>query len=167
VVWSPDFDESFDRFWADLQRQHQDVLLAVRDRATLMWHYQPGGTRQNTWLATIRKGSSLRAYAIFIRRDHAGSGLRRVRLVDFQALDDTPEAFSSILASTLMRCRAEGIHMLEDIGCLAERLGCPAPHQRRLEAWAYYYRALPGGLTEALRDPARWAPTSFEGDLSL
>jgi hypothetical protein len=167
VEWRADFDESFDVFWQDLQKEKKDVLLAVRDRDTLRWQFQPGRARQNTWIAVASKGSRLLAYAIFVRRDHPRSGLRRVRLADFQALENPAEAFRSILRCAIARCRVEDIHMLEDIGCLAERLGCPAPHHRQLEAWAYYYKAVSADLGHSLADPARWEPTPFEGDLSL
>jgi hypothetical protein len=167
VEWRADFDKSFDVFWRDLQREKKDVLLAVRDCDTLRWQFQPGQARQSTWIAGASKGSRLLAYAIFVRRDHPRSGLRRVRLADFQALENPAEAFRSILSRAIARCRVEDIHMLEDIGCLAERLGCPAPHHRRLEAWAYYYKAVRADLSRALTDPGHWEPTSFEGDLSL
>lgn len=167
VQWSATFDVRFEAFWKELQCQKPDVLLALRDRATLSWHFQPGNPRQNAWIATLSRGSLLLAYAVFVRRDHPRSGLKRLRLVDFQALEDAPQALSSILAKALARCRAEGIHMLEDIGCLADRTGVPAPHRRQLEAWLYYYRAVRKDLRDALQDPSRWAPTSYDGDLSL
>jgi hypothetical protein len=167
VEWRADFDKSFDVFWQDLRREKKEVLLAVRDCDTLRWQFQPGQARQNTWIAVVSNGSRLLGYAIFVRRDHPRSGLRRVRLVDFQALENPTEAFRSILTRAIARCRVEGIHMLEDIGCLAGRLGCPAPHRRQLDAWAYYYKAVSADLGNTLADPARWEPTSFEGDLSL
>ncbi|HLI85953.1 MAG TPA: hypothetical protein VKV17_18710 [Bryobacteraceae bacterium] len=167
VEWRADFDSGFDLFWQDLQQEKKDVLLAARDAATLAWHYQPGQARQNAWIVTASQGSRLRAYAIFVRRDQQRLGLRRMRLADFQALEEGAEAFQAILDRAIARCKAEGIHMLEDVGCFSDRLGFPAPHRRKLEAWAFYYKALSAGLIGTLADPARCDPTAFEGDLSL
>ncbi len=34
------FDERFDDFWHELHRGTQDLLLAVRTREVLEWHYK-------------------------------------------------------------------------------------------------------------------------------
>ncbi len=66
--------------------------------------------------------------------------------------------------------REEGIHILEVTGFWLNRLGLPqvaAPCHRTLSSWAYYYKANDKQLSETLRDPNVWAPTSFDGDASL
>jgi hypothetical protein len=164
----PEFDESFDVFWEELKRRKQDVLLAVRSAAALRWHFQ--GSGQAPWIVTAYSGERLTAYAIFARGDNPEIGLTRLRLIDFQALENMEEAIAEILAWVIQRCRVDGIHMLEDVGCVLEGLGIPqakAPYHRDLASWAYYYRAKGGDLSNALKDSSVWNPTSFDGDASL
>jgi len=164
------FDRRFDTFWGELQHQNENVLLAVRTRETLTWHFRNALMRQSAWILTFSKGSRLTAYAIFDRQDNREIGLRRIRLVDFQALKGSEQALSSALSWMLHKCRQEGTHVLEVVGCWQNRPGLPricAPYQRTMPSWSYYYKAADPELSERLRDPKVWAPCSFDGDASL
>ena len=66
--------------------------------------------------AGAEPGSSLTAYAIFVRQDNPAHSLTRIRLVDFQSLGDDEELLHPLVCCALERCRQEGIHMLEAIG---------------------------------------------------
>ena len=163
----PDFDGSFDEFWEALKHRKPDVLLAVRSGAALRWHFR--GFGKNAWIVTASRGESFIAYAIFVRRDNPEIGLTRLRLVDFQALEETEEALDGILNWVLQRCRLDGIHMLEDVGCVLEGLGirAQAPYHRDLGSWTYYYRARRNDLSDALKESSAWDATSLDGDASL
>jgi hypothetical protein len=164
----PEFSESFDVFWEELTRRKPDVLLAVRNAAALRWHFQ--GFGKAAWIVTASSGECFNAYAIFARADNPEIGLRRLRLIDFQALENSEEALNGILTWVIHRCRLDGIHVLEDVGCVLESLGIPqvkAPYHRDLASWAYYYRAKRGALSDALKDSSVWNPTFFDGDASL
>ncbi|HXB70784.1 MAG TPA: hypothetical protein VNY05_21300 [Candidatus Acidoferrales bacterium] len=169
-----EFDESFDVFWEELKRGKRDVLLAVRSAAALRWHFRSFG--KAVWIVTASSGERLTAYAIFARGDNQEIGLTRLRLVDFQALENVEEALEGILNWVFQRCRLEGIHMVEDVGCVLEGLGIPqskalarlrAPYHRDLASWAYYYRAKHPDLSDALKNSSVWNPTSLDGDASL
>jgi hypothetical protein len=164
------FDGRFDEFWDELKRQKRDSLLAVRDRATLAWHFGHALNHRNIWILAISKGSRMVAYAIFDRPDNPAGGLKRIRLVDFQALRGHEKELGGALRWMLQKSREEGIHFLENAGCWLERLGLPsirAPYQRRLGSWMYYYRANDENLSETLTDGRVWAPSSFDGDATL
>jgi hypothetical protein len=164
------FDSRFDDFWAELKSQNQNVFLAHRTQEALSWHFRYSQERQAVWILTASKGSRLTAYAVFDRQDNPISGLKRVRLVDFQSLKGHEGAILPALEWMLRRCREEGIHILENAGCWLERLNLPriyAPSHRTLNSWTFYYRATNQHLREALKDPAVWAPSSFDGDVSL
>jgi hypothetical protein len=164
-----EFDRRFDEFWEDLKHQKNDTLLAARTQQTLRWHFRNTPQRPATWILGVLEGSRLTAYAIFDRSDSA-FGLKRVRLVDFQALSGSEEALGVTLRWMLSRCREDGIHILEVTGCWLNRPGLPkivAPYHRTLPSWVYYYKARERQLSETLRDPAVWAPSSFDGDSSL
>ena len=162
----PEFDYSFDAFWQELRHRKPDVLLAVRSAAALRWHFQ--GFGPSAWIVTASQGERMIAYAILVRRDNPEIGLKRLRLADFQALEATEEALDGILNWVVEHCRLDGIHMLEDVGCVLEGLGIPrAPYHRDLASWAYYYRAQRSDLSHALKEPSVWDATSLDGDASL
>jgi hypothetical protein len=166
----PEFDSRFDGFWDELQRQNENVLLAVRTRETLAWHFRKTLLQQRAWILAASKGPRLVAYAIFDRQDNPAIGLRRVRLVDFQSHKGSEDALLSALSWMLHECRAEGIHLLEVLGCWLNRPGLPpvgAPFYRTMPSWSYYYKANDPKLAAQLRDPRVWAPSSFDGDTSL
>jgi hypothetical protein len=164
------FDGRFDEFWDELKRQKQQHLLAERTRETLEWHFQYSLMRRNIWILTTSKGSRLVAYGIFDRLDSPSLGLKRIRFVDFQTLDGYEKELGSILCWVMRKCREEGIHVVENAGCclnLERFRQIPTPYQRNLGCWMYYYKAADKNLSEALQDPAVWAPSSFDGDASL
>jgi hypothetical protein len=164
------FDSRFDEFWKELRRQNPNVLLAVRDVETLAWHFRDSLLRQGVRILAASKGARLVGYAVFDRQDSASYGLKRARLVDFQALDGSASVLSSALSWMLRESRAQGLHSLEIVGCWLQRPGLPqiaAPYRRTLPSSTYYYKAIDGDLCEALQDPAVWAPSSYDGDASL
>ncbi len=166
----PAFDDRFDDFWVDLKSASPHLLLAVRTREVLEWHYKYSLLNNWLWIATIVDGPRLVAYAIFDRIDRPRLGLKQVRLVDFQSLDGGTALLSPLLAWALRKCKDEGIHMLENVGRWLEKgelLDKIAPYRRRLPIWTYVYRANDPGLAESLRDRRAWAPTLFDGDASL
>jgi len=163
------FDRRFDEFWEELKHQKGNVLLAARTQQTLRWHFRNTPQRPASWALRVLEGSRLTAYAIFDRSDSA-FGLKRVRLIDFQALSGSEGALGVTLRWMLNRCRQDGIHVLEVTGCWFNQPGLPrivAPYHRTLPSWMYYYKAREKKLAETLRDPAVWAPSSFDGDSSL
>jgi len=164
------FDGRFDDFWDELQHQNENVLLAVRTRETLAWHFRTALMRRRAWILASLKGSRLVAYAIFDKQDNPGIGLHRVRLVDFQAHRGSEHALLSALFWMLHKCREDGIHMVEVSGCWLNRPGLPrivGPYHRTLPSWRYYYKAIDPKLSDLLRDSKIWAPSSFDGDASL
>jgi hypothetical protein len=165
-----EFDRRFDDFWEELKRQNDNVLLAVRSRETLAWHFRDALPGHSFWILAFSQGSRLIAYAIFDRADQPALGLKRVRLIDFQCLDGSGDALRCALAWMLQKCREEGIHVLEVVGCWLDRPRLPhiaAPYDRALGSWMYYYKAIDKTVHETLMDPKVWAPSSFDGDASL
>jgi len=164
------FDDRFDDFWADLKRKNPHVLLAVRTREVLAWHFKYALLDNRVWIATVVDNSRLAAYAIFGRQDSSAFGLRRMRLVDFQSLDGSTALLEPLLCWALRHCRNDGIHVLEIDGRLLEKgefIETVAPHRRKLDAWRFLYRANNPSLAATLRDPRAWAPSLFDGDATL
>jgi len=170
IEMSAGFDSRFDIFWEQLCRQNAGSLLAVRTRETLEWHFRSPLSRKTAWVVTIGRNGRLIAYAIVDRHDNVALGLRRITVLDFQAVSTFAEVLHSLVSWLLIKSRREGIHVLEVSGGwldLSSRSRVCAPYRRTLPSWTYYYKAASASLSEALRKPAAWAPSPFDGDASL
>jgi hypothetical protein len=170
IGWSPSFDERFDPFWVELESRNPRVLLSVRTRQTLNWHFQYALEQNRIWILTASDGPRLLAYAILERRDTRSVDLTRMLLVDFQTLAGDQDLNSAMISCVLERCRREGIHILENVGCWLEK-GQPlvhrAPHRRDLGNWCYLYQAANQELSSALKSAESWYPTQYDADASL
>ena len=163
-------DERFEAFWQTLRQSCPHRLLANRSQPMLDWHFKHALADGRAWVLTLNEGSALSAYAIFLRQDNASFSLKRVRLVDFQALNGRTELLSSILCHAFARCRREGIHMLEAMGFAPEKqrvIDSLLPHRRALSSWRYFYKTANPELAEILKRPEVWDPSCFDGDASL
>jgi hypothetical protein len=168
--WCAGFDARFDQFWAELERQNPDLLLSVRDRQTLNWHFTHALAQGRIWILTACRGPRLLAYAIFERRETPGFDLTRLFLVDFQMLVKDARLVSAMISLALARCRKEGIHALENLGCWLQEtqpLGNRPPYRRNLMNWGYLYYPINPELANALRYAEPWYPTLYDADASL
>lgn len=163
------FDDRFDEFWDRLRSANPAVLLAVRSREMLDWHFRHALRANRLWIGAVMDGRAIRAYAIFDRNDNRKSGMTRVRLLDFQSLDGD-HLLRPLLAWALDRCRSEKIHVLESAGRWLEPGGLIhklAPYHRKLISWTYFYRAANHTLAQKLKRPEAWAPWLYDGDASF
>ena len=170
LCWLPCFDDRFDRFWAELESRNPGVLLSVRNRQTLDWHFRHGLDQNRVWILAASEGRNVAAYAVFERRDSLSLNVNRTLFVDFQVLEPAPELTSAMLSAALERCRLEGVHVLENVGCWLETKHSAqnaAPYHRGLGHWCFLYHARNGELAPALEKPASWYPTQFDTDASL
>jgi hypothetical protein len=172
VVPCKSFDERFENFWAALRIRKPNVLLGVRDRESLDWHFHYALEDGSAWIYVVEDRSGLAGYSIFLRHDFPPIGLRRTRLVDFQCLDPerAPELLRAMLGKAVERSREESLHMVELAGVTPElehALKQTLPHKRELSSWLFYYKTRNAALGEQLQDPAVWEPSLFDGDSSL
>jgi hypothetical protein len=158
-----------DKFWDDLKRINPHMLLAVRSRKFLRWHFRYAMLGSRVWIATLADGSRLIAYAIFSKTCNAETGIKQVKLVDYQALDGSPDMLGPFMPRALKRCRSEDIHILEHTGRWLEKgesFESAAPYRRKLPSWQYFYRINNPGLRAALSENV-WGPSLFDGDATL
>lgn len=164
------FDAEFDAFWETTRRSARPRLAAIRNRANLDWHFGPALARQHAFAITVHDQGSLSAYAMFVRQDNEEIGLRRMCLIDFQALENRTDLLKSILSFALQKCQQEDIDMLETTGFASDKrraIDSMGPHYRSLSAWRYFYKANGPSLAAALALPDSWDPTCFDGDCTL
>jgi len=166
----PDFDDRFDSFWEELKRKNRHLLLAVRTREVLDWHFKPALLGNQLWIVTVVDGSRLVAYAIFKKVINRRSEFKQVMLIDYQSLEDSTSMLEPLLSWTLRKCRSEGVHMLEHTGRWLEKeefINTAAPYRRKLSTWTYFYRANNPELRGLLTDRRVWAPSLFDSDATL
>jgi hypothetical protein len=172
VVACARFDERFDAFWAALRKKKFNLLLAVRTREALEWHFKFALLQNAAWIYTVEDSSGLLAYSVFVRQDNPETGLTRVRLADFQCLEKgTASAqLTAMLHAASDRCRQESIHMLELIGLspeLERAIEGTCPHRRQLPNWMYFYKANGRFLEDRLKSAEVWEPSLLDGDSTL
>ncbi len=166
------FDDRFEAMWLALRKKKHNLLLAVRSREALEWHFKFALLQKAAWIYVVEGKSGLAAYSVFMRNDYPQVGLTRMRLADFQCLEQerTPEFLRAMLRAAMQRCREESIHMLELVGlasALESELERASPHRRQLPSWLYYYKTSNPSLAERLKNPAVWEPSLFDGDSTL
>ncbi len=162
-------DSRFDDFWKCLRKNNPSLLLAVRNREALEWHFKFPLRRDQVWILTAGT-DAITAYAIFLRYDSPAAGLTRMRLIDFQSLDGGTALLAPMLKWAIERCRREGIHMIENIGFHPKKMKIISqlcPYGRKLPCWMYFYITPHQGLAEKLADPNAWDPSQFDSDASL
>ncbi len=166
------FDDRFQSFWESLRAKKSNILMADRSQDALDWHFKFALQQNRVWIYTVEGKSGLLAYSVFLRHDFRQVGLTRMRLVDFQCIDQDKslDLLTAMLARAIDRCREESIHMFELVGippALEKTFDRYSPHRRSLGSWLSYYKAKQPGLAEALKNPEVWEPSLFDGDSSL
>jgi hypothetical protein len=161
------FDDRFDHFWEEVKNENPNLLLAVRTREVLEWHFAYALLQKNLWVWTITRGSHLTAYAIFLKT--GAFGVTRVTLVDFQSLRRNAHLLLPTVSAALEKCRKEGVHLLENPGLGFDESGINrlAPYRVSTEAWSYFYKAGDSELAQRLSNPTAWAPSLYDGDASI
>jgi len=169
VTTCSSFDYPFDDFWRKLRIERGNLLLAVRTRQVLDWHFKFALRENRLWIVTVSNALGIRACAIFMRQDVPRFGLKRLRVVDFKALQGDSGLFAPLLLWALEKCQRERIHTLENVGLpLGTDILEGIPFRvRRLPSWSNYYCATNKQLAEALSVPDVWEPSLFDGDASL
>ena len=166
---SKNIDARFDVFWECLRKKNPHLLLAVRSREVLEWHFRYPLRSDQVWILTAGTDPII-AYAIFLRYDNPAASLTRMRLIDYQALDGTTALLAPMLSWAREKCRRENIHMLESIGFRPEKMNVInklSPYERKLPCWMYFYKTPDKKLAEKLTDPNVWDPSQFDSDASL
>jgi hypothetical protein len=162
-------DSRFDVFYETLRKNNPNMLLAVRTREVLEWHFRYPLRNDQVWI--LSAGSDpITAYAIFLRYDNPQVSLTRMRLIDYQALDGTTVLLGPMISWAVERCRREKIHMFESIGFRPEKMRVIhrlSPYERKLPCWMYFYKTPDRELSDKLTDPNVWDPSQFDSDGSL
>jgi hypothetical protein len=168
IAESRAFDDRFDAFWDELRAQNHGTLLAVRDRPTLEWHYRLALRSGRIRIYTAERAGLLRAYCVAKQWDRP-SGMRAMKVVDYQTLDTAVDLLPGLVRAAAERCTHDGIGLLEHNGCdIPKMQGFDrfAPYRITKAAWSFYFRSSDPALAAELAQPAVWDPSEYDGDAS-
>jgi hypothetical protein len=170
LKWETAFDARFDCFWEQLKEQRRNLVLSVRSKEVLDWHFAYAIKQNRIWILTAVEDDRLIGYAVFEKRKTRFEEISRVLLIDFVCLEPNNKLFSAMMTCAVDRCRREGAHVLENFGCWLEGpnfLNAKAPHHRSLNTSCYLYHAGNHELREALQSQESWHATQYDGDATL
>jgi hypothetical protein len=163
------FDDRFDGFWEELRAQNPGVLLAVRDRATLAWHFRIPLRGGRLRIFTASRGGRMRAWCL-VKEYERPSGMRSMKIVDYQTVDTSADLLPGLVRAAVDRCAAEGLGMLEHNGCDLPKLAAfdrYAPYRIIKAAWSFYFVTSDPDLQATLARPDAWDPSEYDGDASF
>ena len=162
------FDARFDAFWRELVEQNPGTLLGVRDSAALRWHYGVPQRAKRVWIVTATRGNLLRAYCV-LKLHLRPTGVRSMKLIDFQSVEPDVDLLPSLLDIALQRSAAENCSVLEHHGCGIPKMRSfdeLAPYRIDKPGWSFYYCATDPKFEAELAEPGVWDPSEYDGDSS-
>ena len=163
-------DKRIDHFWAKLKRE-QDKLLAVRDCATLNWHFKQSFKNGLTNILAIKDcKDSISGYVILKRRDPSDQSFSRYQIVDLQVLSNNDDNILKLLEAAMSHCRLKKIDILEIVGfseAKRKNFYSLAPYKRKFGCIPFLYKAQKNELKKILAYSALWDPCLYDGDASL
>jgi hypothetical protein len=157
-----EFEARFDRFWATL-RERRHRLQMIRDAATLTWRFAL--EREPPLIAVLERDGALAGYAVSVRRDQGD--LRRLEVVDLQAVDDDPAVVREVLSGVLRLAHERDVHLVALTGyneAKRDALSTLGPHLKTTPGWPLYYKAADASLTVPLRSSNAWDLSLYDGD---
>lgn len=163
------FDTRFDVFWNELVRLNPQRLLAERSSRALMWHFWAAMRAGQLWILTASKNQRLIGYCTFLAGVSA-DGFKRLRLIDYQSIDDESDLLSGFIGAALARCAAEGFYVLDHVAPGLPRMRAfdeCASYERSLGTWMALFHASNPELDAELHQPQFWDPSLFDGDATL
>lgn len=164
------FDQRFDEFWQKLREKRSNVILGVRDQKNLNWHFKYALTNKKAWIFVLTRDSQISSYAVFLRQDSPKIALNRIRLIDFQTLEDDARDLPDMIFFAIKKCRAEKVSLLETMGFSEDKrffLEKYFPYKRKWPSWPFLYKAQDPLLCEELNNPQVWDPCFYDGDGSI
>ncbi len=164
------FDERFNVFWEKLRNKYPGMILSIRDQKYLDWHFKYALCQKKIWIFAVERDSDITSYAVFLRQDSPDIGLNRIRLVDFQTLNDDARDLADMISLAVKKCKIEKIHLLETIGFNEDKrlfLEKCFPYKRKWPSWPFLYKAGEVVLSKKLNDPSVWDPSFYDGDGSI
>ncbi|HEY2194341.1 MAG TPA: hypothetical protein VGH76_18870 [Actinomycetospora sp.] len=169
IVEARGFDDRFDAFWEELRAKHADMLLAVRDRATLEWHYRIPLRAGRLWVYTAERAGSIRAFCV-VKEYTRPTGMRSMKIVDYQTVEDAVDLLPGLARAAAERSADARLGMLEHNGCDIPKMSGfddVAPYRITKAAWSFYYRTTDPDLADTLAHPDAWDPSEYDGDTSF
>jgi hypothetical protein len=163
--------ETFDRLWQDLCAEWPDRLLARRDGAALRWQWgHPAAASRQAVILAMESAGVLNGYAVVIREDSVRYGLKRARIVDLIARDDSAVTLRALIGAAYQHAREQRVHVLDMVGFPSSVRAVALdlrPLTAPLAAVPFWYRTVNRELGAALAGATAWYASPCDGDAAL
>lgn len=169
LVESENVNDEFDELWRRKQSESRKIL-ALRDAATLHWHFAAAGRKKPPRLMGAYRDGRLSGYIAVVRRDAGHLSLRRAYIADLFVERDDPETISALLAAATRQAYADGADMLEATGfplAYQKQFKRFRPFTLQNEGWPFLYKAIDPELHRELTAADSWHACLYDGDGSL
>ena len=164
------FDDRFDRFWMRLV-ERSPHLLAMRDRASLQWHFEFCLRSQRVRILVMEDGGEMVGYLILLRElRQQGQLLDRYYVVDLQLLDPQVEHVEALMCGALRLASSEDMGMVDVVGLGSAKrqiLEAMRPYARTSDQWPFWYKETHSIEGLDLTSTDAWDPTMLDGDATI
>jgi hypothetical protein len=170
VVEIENVGEEFNQLWRRVSSAESGSLLALRDAATLRWHFANRSPQHDSCFLAAFRGGSLEGYAAVIRQDNPQLGLTRAKLADLVVANGDRDITRWLISGAFRLARRRGAAMIEVVG-FPQRVRAIldefSPRRREDAPWPFLYKALDPALDPILAKEATWMACLYDGDGSL
>ncbi len=164
------FDGRFDRFWT-LLAQSSDHMLAVRDRASLQWHFEFALQKGHVRILVLEQHGEMIGYLLLLRDLRRDSQLLdHYLVVDLQVLEARADHVQALMAEALRTARSEGFAMVDVVGLCTEKrriVESMRPYVRSTDRSPFWYKATRTVEGLDLHTPEVWDLTLLDGDATI
>lgn len=164
-----EFDERFEAFWQRLRNEHSG-LLAVRDRATLTWHFKDQMQRDAVRILALQDAGTIAGYCVLVRSEDARTDFCRYRVADVQVVGGAETAIETLLGAALRLAADERIDLVEVYGlspAKRQALRRLRPRTRSSPIHHFVYRIKDPALAAELGPPGFADCSLYDGDATL
>ncbi|MBT3305295.1 MAG: hypothetical protein HN377_02320 [Alphaproteobacteria bacterium] len=174
IIRPEEIDAGFDDLWRRKTREYPGRLLACRTAAALKWHFSVGRFSELTRVICFHRpgenGTRLEGYAVLVREDAPGIGLKRLKVADLFVVGDDEAIISALLTASYEYGLAQRCHVLEVVGLPENLRGCVKKHkplQRQMPTFPFYFKAQNTNLEGPLASADGWYVSAYDGDTTL
>ena len=107
------------------------------------WHFDSAIRSGQLQIYIATRGRLLLGYCVLSPYSYSQLGLRSLRIVDYQTVEEDTDLLPGLIRTALERGGANGVHILEILGCGIPKMRAFEQFARARStkaSWSFYYR---------------------------